>query len=141
MKRALKWISIVVLVLLVIIQFVPVDRENPTGGKPFEAPAAVLAITQRACFDCHSNETKWPWYAYVAPLSWLVEHDVEEGREHLNLSLFGDMSEQKRSAKADEMYEETESGEMPPSQYLLMHGEAKLSPKDIEVLRTWAEGL
>lgn len=141
MKRILKWIAIVCAVLLVAIQFVPVDRTNPAGGKPFDAPANVVAIVKRACFDCHSNETVWPWYAYVAPASWLVAYDVEEGREHLNLSLFAGMSEDKRSAKADEMAEEVEEDAMPPWQYLSMHSEAKLSPADKQALRAWADGL
>jgi hypothetical protein len=141
MKRVLKWIVIVLVVVFVAIQFVPVDRENPLGGKPFVAPPAVMAMTKRSCFDCHSNETVWPWYAYIAPVSWLVAHDVEEGRRKVNLSLFADMSDQKRAAKADEMAEEAEQGEMPPAQYLLMHSDAKLSAEDVKALRTWADGL
>jgi hypothetical protein len=141
MKRALKWIGIGCAVVFVGIQLVPVDRENPAGGKPFDAPANVQAIVRRACFDCHSNETVWPWYSYVAPVSWLVAHDVNEGREHLDLSRFADMSEDKRSAKADEMAEEAENDAMPPSQYLIMHKGAKLSAEDKKVLRAWADEL
>lgn len=141
MKRVLKWIAIVLAVVFVAIQLVPVERTNPTGGKPFDAPPHVHAIVKRACFDCHSNETVWPWYAYIAPVSWLVAHDVEEGREHLNLSYFADMNEDKRSAKAGEMAEEVERDFMPLPIYLKMHSEAKLSTEDKKALATWAEGL
>lgn len=141
MKRRLKWIVIALAAVFVVIQLVPVDRTNPAGGKPFDAPPNVQAIAKRACFDCHSNETVWPWYSYVAPVSWLVAHDVEEGRKHLNLSYFADMSPEKRSAKADEMAEEAERDFMPLPNYLKMHSEAKLSAEDKKALRTWADGL
>lgn len=141
MKRVLKWIGIVGLVVFVAIQLVPVSRENPSDGQPFAAPPEVQAVLRRACFDCHSNETVWPWYAYVAPASWLVAHDVEEGREHLNFSHFATYSEDKRGSKAEEMLEEIGRQKMPPSQYLLLHSEAKLSPADVEVLRRWANDL
>lgn len=128
-------------VVFVVIQLVPVDRTNPTGGKPFDAPANVQAIVKRACFDCHSNETKWPWYSYVAPVSWLVARDVKEGRRHLNLSLFADMSEQKRGSKATEMSEQVNENLMPLPIYLTMHSEAKLSPEDKKALEAWASEL
>lgn len=141
MKRVLKVVALVLVVVFVAIQFVPVTRENPTDGQPFEAPPAVVAIVKRACFDCHSNETVWPWYARVAPASWLVAHDVEEGREHLNLSHFAAYSADKRAAKVDEMLEEIEGGVMPPSQYLLLHSDAKLTPEDIRILKEWERSL
>lgn len=113
------------LALLVLIQAVPYgwSHDNPPGRKePAWSSPRVRELAQRACFDCHSNETKWPWYSHVAPLRWLVHNDVEEGREHLNFSEWD-----RPQRHAQDAAEELEEGAMPPSTYLLTHGEAKLS--------------
>ena len=141
MKRHLKRLGIALLFLFGLIQFYPVTRENPPLGKGLEAPAEVAAILRRACYDCHSNETRWPWYAYIAPASWLVAHDVEEGRAELNFSIFGEYGDSKRASKASEAVEEIEEGHMPPEQYLLLHSEARITPEELEKLTAWAEGL
>ena len=141
MKRWLLRIAVALLVVLVAIQFVPVARTNPAVTKPLVAPPEIQAILRRSCYDCHSNETRWPWYAYIAPMSWLVAHDVEEGREHLNLSAWGDFNADKRMSKADEMAEEVEHAGMPLDQYLWLHPEAKLSADDVKALREWADGV
>ncbi|MCK6461120.1 MAG: heme-binding domain-containing protein [Planctomycetes bacterium] len=128
MKRFMKRAALVLLALLVLIQLVPYGRahENPPVRKePKWDSAATRDLARRACFDCHSNETKWPWYAWVAPMSWLLHRDVEEGREHLNFSEWD--REQK---DADEAAEMVEKGEMPPWFYLPTHPEAKLSAEE-----------
>ena len=139
MKRVLKWTAIVLAVAFVAIQFVPVDRDNPPLGTTLVAPPHIQAILKRSCFDCHSNETHWPWYAYVAPASWLVAEDVKDGRKHLNFSIWGDMSKAKRESKMTEIADETESGAMPLEKYVLLHSEAKLSTEDVAALKVWAE--
>lgn len=141
MKRWLTRIFVVLAVLFVLIQFVPAGRSNPPVTKPLQAPSDVQAILQRSCYDCHSNESKWPWYAYVAPVSWLVANDVDEGRSKLNLSKWGDYEPRKLSGKASEMADEIESGEMPMKQYLWMHSDAKLSPADKAAIRAWADSI
>jgi hypothetical protein len=98
----------------------------------------VTAILRRACFDCHSNETVWPVQAYLAPFSWLVAHDVKEGREELNFSRWGP-EQVKRVVK--EMPKEVEKGDMPPSLYVVAHPGAKLSSADRAALTAWARGL
>mgnify|MGYP000069203748 CR=1 FL=1 len=140
MKRWIVRIAIGLAVLFVAIQFVPSGRTNPAVTKPLDAPADVMAILRRSCFDCHSNETQWPWYAYVAPTSWLVVHDTDEGRAELNFSHWGDMTPKARSSKASEVVEEIEGGEMPLEEYLWMHSDAKISESDLEVLRRWSDG-
>jgi len=131
MRLPKKWWARILLILVglfLIIQVVPYGRShtNPAVGK---APAwdgpRTLALAKRACFDCHSNETTWPWYSHVAPVSWLVQDHVDEGREHLNFSEFG-----KHQDDAYEAAEEVAEGEMPPWDYLLTHPEARLS--DVE---------
>jgi len=125
-------------VVLVAIQFVPVARTNPPIGVSVEAPPEVTAILRRACFDCHSHETLWPPQAYVAPVSWLVAHDVKEGREELNFSRWGP-DQVKRTVK--ELPKEVEKEDMPPFLYLLAHPGAKLSDADRTALVDWARGL
>jgi mono/diheme cytochrome c family protein len=125
-------------VALLAIQLVPVARTNPPVEASVEAPPEVTAILRRACFDCHSNETVWPPQAYVAPVSWLVAHDVKEGREELNFSRWGP-DQAKRTAK--ELPKEVEKKDMPPFLYLLAHPGATLSAADRAALTTWARGL
>lgn len=139
MKRFFRVTVIVLAAVFLAIQLVPVERTNPPVTSPLVAPEPVRSILARACNDCHSNETRWPWYAYVAPMSWLVTKDVVAGRKHLNLSEWGGFSADKRSSKADSMAEEVEKGEMPLSNYVLIHHDAKLSPADAVALRDWAD--
>ena len=114
--------------VLLLAQLVPYGRghENPPAGTmvSFDTPAT-RQLAERACFDCHSNRTKWPWYASVAPVSWLVEHDVVEGREKLDFTAFAPQSEEAGDA-VKEAAETVTKGEMPPRAYLLMHPEARL---------------
>jgi uncharacterized membrane protein len=129
------------LVLLAAAQAVPVRRDNPPVEADLQAPAQVKAILKRACYDCHSHETVWPLQAYVAPLSWLVAHDVKEGREELNFSRW-DGEEPRRAAKrARKMAQEIEEHEMPPWLYLLAHPGARLTEADRALISTWADGL
>jgi hypothetical protein len=135
MKRKL---LIVIGVVLVAIQFVPVDRENPSVTGEIPAEQSVRAIFERACYDCHSNETNWPWYSRMAPVSWLVAHDVEEGREHLNFSQWNNYSAQDRVELREEIWEEVEKGEMPLWIYRPLHPETSLDQKDLDLLKAWA---
>src|SRR5450759_4293447 len=86
MKGKVAWASGALGLILVGIQVVPVDRRNPAVESEVPASPEVRTILHRACYDCHSNETVWPWYSRIAPLSWLIAHDVHEGRDNLNLS-------------------------------------------------------
>ena len=124
---------------VVAMQLIPLPRTNPPATAPLSAPPELQAVLDRACMDCHSHATKWPWYAYVAPVSWLVVYDAHEGREHLNLSTWGERSEKKRAKQAHEMWEEVEEGEMPLPPYLWLHPGAKLSDADKALLRAWSE--
>jgi len=114
----------------VIIQFIPVDRSNPAvASEPNWDSPQTKELMERACFDCHSNQTQWPAYSYVAPVSWLVAHDVEEGREKLNFSDWA-----RNPEEGEEMIESIQSGEMPMPIYLPLHPSAKLSPAEKEAL-------
>jgi hypothetical protein len=126
--------------IAVAIQFVPVERDNPPVESEIPAPPLVRTILEQSCFDCHSHETDWPWYSHVAPVSWLIAHDVEEGREHLNMSRWNDYDSAKQRGLREEIWEEVEEGEMPRWFYLPLHPEAALDEAEKELLRYWALG-
>jgi len=122
------------------IQFVPVKHigVNPPERFQIDAPPDVLAVMHRACFDCHTNETRWPLYARIAPGSWLMSRDVHTGREHLNLSEWGDADESTRRADRENAWEQVESGHMPPWFYIYpMHLSARLSDADKALLKSY----
>ena len=122
----MKKILLGLIVVGVLIQFIPYGRDhtNPAViAEPEWDSPQTRALFMRACGDCHSNETKWPWYSNIAPVSWSVYHHVVEGREHFNISVWG---HQKKN-KGDEAVEEVEEGEMPLKSYLLAHPEARLN--------------
>jgi hypothetical protein len=127
--------GLAVLILVVIfglIQLVPYGRDHtnpPVLQEPAWDSAQTRALAVRACYDCHSNETVWPWYSNIAPVSWLVQRDVEEGRRRLNFSEWGT-----RRQEADEAAEVVQEGEMPPSFYLPLHPLARLSSQEKSAL-------
>ena len=127
--------------LLVVIQLIPVDRSNPPVEEEVPAPTAVRQILRTSCYDCHSNESVWPWYAYVAPVSWLVTHDVHEAREHMNFSTWNDYDEDERIELLEEVWEEVEDGEMPLWFYVPLHPEAELAEQDKRLLHGWVEDM
>ncbi len=124
-------------VALVVIQLVPVDRTSPAVAAEIQAPANVRAVLKRACYDCHSNETTWPWYSRVAPVSWLVARDVREGRKELNFSDWGGYAAKRQARKLKECREQVGDGEMPPWFYAAVHREAALSTEDVALLNAW----
>ena len=137
--KVLRWFVLAVVGALVVIQFVPVARpSNPPVTGEVPASPEVRAILRRACYDCHSNETVWPWYSKVAPISWLVARDVREGRTELNFSTWDQYSSKQQVKKMGESFEEVAEGEMPPWFYLPVHRDAVLSPQDKAALRDWA---
>jgi len=125
---------------LLAIQLGPAERTNPAERSDLAAPDEVKAIFRRSCYDCHSNETHWPWYAYIAPVSWFLASDVQAGRKQLNFSKWGEYGQQKRHTKADEIVDQVTSGDMPLPQYVFLHRGARLDPHEIEILKQWAEG-
>nr|WP_290670514.1 heme-binding domain-containing protein [Ardenticatena sp.] len=118
--------------LFVLIQFIPYGREHtnlPVVQEPAWDSPQTRELARRACFDCHSNETVWPWYSNVAPVSWLIQRDVDEGRQKLNFSEWN-----RPQDELDEITEVVREGEMPPMYYVLLHPQAKLSQTEKEAL-------
>lgn len=132
LKTILRRVAIAVVALLIIIQFVPYGRNPANPPSRVEPPwdsAETRSLAKRACFDCHSNETEWPWYSRVAPISWLVQNDVSEGRRKLNFSEW-----ERPQKEADEAAEQIQKGEMPLWFYLPLHAAARLSASEKQTL-------
>lgn len=135
-----RWFFIPLGLLFVGMQFIQIDRTNPPVTGEIEAPHEVMTILRRSCFDCHSNETKWPWYSYVAPMSWLVAKDVRDGRRHMNFSQWKGYNAKQKKHKRKDCGELVEVGVMPLWFYLPLHSEAELSQDDIALIVSWSKG-
>jgi hypothetical protein len=132
MKSVFPRLLLAAVVVFGVLQVVPLGRhgENPpVRAEPPWPSSEARALAVRACFDCHSNETKWPWYTNVAPVSWLAVHDVDEGRAALNFSEW-DTPQKEAHEAAEELLE----GEMPMAIYLPLHPEARLSDLETKAL-------
>lgn len=130
---------------MVIIQFFRIDKSIPKYNKNKDLisltnpPEQIETLLKSSCYDCHSYETNYPWYSNIAPISWWIGHHIDEGREHLNFSEWGNYTAKKAEHKLEECAEETEEGEMPLSSYTITHSDAKLTHEEIELLEEWFE--
>jgi mono/diheme cytochrome c family protein len=132
MKRIIGSLIMLAAAGFLLIQLVPYGRSHnnpPVLQEPAWDQPQTRLLAKRACFDCHSNETFWPWYSNLAPMSWLVQRDVDEGRSRLNFSEWG-LGEQ----EVDDAGETIREGEMPPLYYVLLHPQAKLSTQERDAL-------
>lgn len=142
----IKKITLALLVLLVAIQFIPMDKNEsgPTKfdiSKSYHIPDNVVTILKGACNDCHTNTTIYPWYSNIQPVGFWLNHHVEEGKEHLNFSSFTQTPLRVQNHKFEEIIETVESGEMPLADYtyLGLHPEANLSAEQRQILIDWAK--
>lgn len=149
-KKILKWSLGTLVGGFILIQLIPtwlLQKNSPVIAEPTWDSPQTRELAQRACFDCHSNETVWPWYSRIAPVSWLVTFDTIRGRRHLNFSEWGvagaseegeegeyEEEEFEGGEGAEESAELIQSGEMPPRIYLLMHGNANLTEAEKQLL-------
>lgn len=143
MKRRLGTILLSLLALVAVASILSPPTKSDKAGRPLLSGAQVdpqvLAILERSCKDCHSEATRYPWYSYVAPISWLIERDVAEGRNHLNLSQWSEYSLQRRERSLSEIANQVKDGEMPLRQYTLIHRNAKLSEADVNAIFQWTQ--
>ena len=127
----MKKILVILLLLLLLIQFFPIDKNNPapTPGmdllKIKNTPEATATLIRNGCYDCHSNESKYPWYSNVQPIAWFLKDHIDEGRKELNFSTFATYEPKRQAHKLFEAVEMIEKGEMPLDSYILAHPEAK----------------
>jgi len=128
----------IILALFIIIQFIPVNIENPTVDKNLEikAPQEIITIFKRSCYDCHSNEVKLPWYNNVAPASFLIKRHVDLGRKWLNFSTWENYSDKEKDKKLEGIFR-TVYAAMPLASYLSMHEDSKLTKDEIKLIRDW----
>lgn len=140
-----KTIWIVLIATVVIMQLIPSGRpevinENPNGLMVNNnIPNSVANILRTTCYDCHSNETNYPWYSYVAPVSWLISRDTKLGRAELNFSIWESNDKMKKAKLLSDIVEEVSDGGMPMAIYPLMHPEAKLTKADRQMIVDWAD--
>jgi hypothetical protein len=138
-KKILTAVTMVLLGFLLIAQFITIQRTNPPSKGDLAAPPKIKTLLRGSCYDCHSNETWWPWYTYIAPLSWWIEHDVERGRQELNFSEWGSYYPATRIRKLQWMGRALREENMPPWTYRILHPGAALTRRDLVVLEQWIE--
>ncbi len=147
MWKKIRRFLILALLALIVIQFVSIDKTNPpvVNAEDFitihQPPAGVRAVLSNACYDCHSHETKYPWYTNVQPVAWWVKGHVKEGRKKLNFSRWSSYDAERAAHKLEEVVEEIEERHMPLKSYTWMHQEAKLSREQINMTIDWFQGL
>lgn len=147
MKKFLKRAGLVLLAAFVVIQFFRPERNAGTSpGKDhiatvFPVPAETEKILKTACYDCHSANTYYPWYANVQPIGWWLNHHVEEGKAELDFDAFATYSLRRQYHKLEEVIEMVNEGEMPLSSYTIIHGDAELNDAQKKNLIAWAESV
>lgn len=140
LRRILQLVSAAIIAGIVVIQFVGPARSNPiapeaqSAGVHLQLSPQALAIVERSCADCHSNNTRWPWYSRVAPVSWFVIDHVNHGRSHLNFSEWGRYTPKEQNALLHSICKEVKYGTMPLQSYLRIHTDAKLNAGDVKIL-------
>lgn len=127
------WLAVLVVAIVLVIQVIPVERNVSTvpPGQSFEktekVPANVAAILKVSCYDCHSNNTRYPWYSVLQPGAWFITRHIKKGKEELNFDEFNNYSKRRKKAKIKSIISQIEKDEMPLKSYRMMHGNARLS--------------
>lgn len=140
-------ILMVLLAALVIIQFIHPKKNKSEENQPnfigntFPVPADVKSILAKACNDCHSNNTKYPWYTNIQPLHWFMDKHIRGGKKEMNLDEYTSRSLRYQYKKMDDLKEQIKEGEMPLDSYTWMHKNAKLTEEEKNKLIAWADGI
>lgn len=146
MKKVVKLAVIAIAVAFLAIQFFQIDKANPpineseTLEAAVKVPPDVTIILGRSCNDCHTNKTVYPWYAYVQPAGWFLRSHIDDGKRHLNFSIFATYDAKKKAKKLEEICEQVTSAEMPLPSYTWIHRDAVLTGSEREALCAWADG-
>jgi Haem-binding domain len=145
MRLGVNRVVVVAVAFFLGLQVVPVDRKNPPVD-PSQSiyaterlPAKVAMTLRRSCHNCHSDQTRWPWYSYVAPVSWMVAHDVHAARRQMNLSEWAGYSERKREEKLNGICEQVVNGDMPEGKYAFLHRRARVAEDERAAICEWVE--
>jgi hypothetical protein len=146
----MKWFKIMLIVFvstLLIIQFFPAAQNSSKGNFPgsieekYLVPASVQSVLKRSCYDCHSNNTVYPWYSRIQPFSWWLSHHIKEGKQELNFNEFGNYSRRRQVSKFNSIAKSIQNGSMPLKSFLLMHTQARLSNEEKAMVVSWANKL
>lgn len=145
--KIVKKVAIVLLIAFVIAQFFSPEKnegdlaELSTFLAETNPPENVKVILETTCFDCHSNNTTYPWYNSITPVNYWLNHHIEDGKKHLDFTKWDSYSLKRKEHKMDELYEEVEHGEMPLNSYTWTHAEANLSEEQIEAVVSWGKSV
>ena len=141
--KVFKKIIIFLLIAFVGIQFIPTTRNQSTEiletdfAKSFEVPQEIQTLLKTSCYDCHSNNTSYPWYNKFQPVSWMLQNHVNNGKKELNFSEFGAYSNRKQKSKLKSIISQIRDDEMPLFSYTIIHGDAKISENDKKLIMDW----
>ena len=142
-----KHVLIIVIAIFALMQVIRIDTVNPeiVPEKDFlqltQAPPEIASIMTTSCYDCHSNQTKYPWYSQIAPVSWFLKKHINEGRKHVNFSTWTDYTTDKQISKKEKIIEEVEEMGMPIKSYTIIHADAKLTDASRQALISWFKQL
>ena len=145
--KGYKKILIFLLIVIVGIQFIPTNHNQSTDilitdiTKTFDVPQNILTLLKKSCYDCHSNNTNYPWYSKIQPGSWVLEKHIKEGKKDLNFSEFGNYSKRKQKSKLKSISSQVKDQKMPMTSYTMLHRNAKLSESEKKELMDWANNL
>lgn len=145
MKKPLNSILLFILIVFVIIQFFRPEKNISQAPQPanitnlYSTSKEVEAILKTACYDCHSNNTQYPWYVHIQPIGWFLSNHVHDGKQELNFDEFGNYRAARKLKKMEEVIEQVKEGEMPLSSYTFIHSNAKLNNQQKQLLIQWAE--
>jgi len=147
MKKHIKKILFALVVAFMGIQFIPKNHNENSEAlttdfmTTFDAPKNIETQLKTSCYDCHSNNTHYPWYNKIQPVAWFMEGHIDEGKEELNFSEFGGYSKRRQKSKLKSIMSQIRDDEMPLWNYALIHRDAKLSEKSKEILEEWLTNL
>lgn len=145
--KPVKKTALVLVAVFVVIQFIrPAHNTNRKVlttdlAKVVAVPNNVLTLLQNACYDCHSNNTKYPWYSNLQPMAWMMANHIKNGKEKLNFSEFGSYTGRRQISKLKEIANQIKDGEMPISSYKMMHKNARLSKEQMDLIMDWANSM
>jgi len=147
MKKFLRYTAIFLLAALIVIQFFRPKKNKQEGeavnhiSKAYTIPAAATTILEKACYDCHSNNTRYPWYANIQPVAWWLDEHVRDGKKELNFSEFAAYNQRRQYKKMEEVIDEVKEGKMPLNSYTWTHKDAKLTAEEKTTLTGWAQSV
>lgn len=145
MKRSVKLIGLLLIVVLIILQFFQPEKNQGSDTQVNDlllvasVPDSLASVLRTACYDCHSNQTEYPWYSRISPLSWYLDKHIRKGKEDLNLSEYGLLEKADKIGALSDIYDVMEAGTMPLQSYMLIHRDARISQEEINALIDWTD--